>query len=387
MKRRKLRIEKPATRAIAPEHDQHEQRRGRIERQQQIQEIAERGGAELADRVGHGPESAERSGLHDDADDGEHRLRRIVDQSAQCVGSLAHPHQREAEQHREEQHLQNIADLEDLRAVTARAGLGRGDEGADDAVGDDVQDVIDRVELGGGLGVALRLLGLVGGDLRRKAGARPPQHADDDADQQSHARDEFEIDQRLQADATDALGLLDMGDAGDDGAEDDRRDRHLDQLDEGAAEEVDPRVRGYVGRQPAEQHAENDRDQHLNVENLVPRLMCRHGVSPWRGAVEFLPERSTLARPAIAFKSASRWRGPCREADQDVTRAPSGEELEALLDLGYHLKRVDKISRACAVNCRRGRTAARRAPSGAAPVTEAAEVWRASKLFGKLFQI
>src|SRR5271170_5859920 len=95
------------------------------------------------------------------------------------------------EQHREEQHLQNIADLEDLRAVTAGAGLGRGDEGADDAVGDDVQDVIDRVELGGGLGVALGLLGLVGGDLRRKACPWPPQHADDDADQEGEAGDEF----------------------------------------------------------------------------------------------------------------------------------------------------------------------------------------------------
>ena len=57
----------------------------------------------------------------------------------------------------------------------------------------------------------------------------------------------FEIDQRLDADPADALGLLDMGDAGDDRAEDDRHDRHLDQLDEGAAEEVDPVVLGDIG--------------------------------------------------------------------------------------------------------------------------------------------
>src|SRR5271168_503042 len=126
-----------------------------------------------------------------------------------------------------------------------------------------------------------------------------------------------------------------MGDARDDRAEDDRRDRHLDQLDEGAAEKVDPRVRGYLGRQPAEQHAENDSDQHLNVEYLVPGRMGRHGVSPLARGRRSLPEPATLARPAIAFKSASRWRGPVEGRTRTWRGALSGEELEAVLGLGY----------------------------------------------------
>ncbi len=70
----------------------------------------------------------------------------------------------------------------------AAAALGRSDEGADDAVGDDVQDIVDRLQLGGGLDVAfdLRLL------LRRqrldgKAGARLPEQADGDADDAARA--------------------------------------------------------------------------------------------------------------------------------------------------------------------------------------------------------
>ena len=45
----------------------------------------------------------------------EHRMRGVVDQAAQRMAALAQPHQREAEQHREEQHLQHVADLEHLR--------------------------------------------------------------------------------------------------------------------------------------------------------------------------------------------------------------------------------------------------------------------------------
>jgi len=82
------------------------------------------------------------------------------------------------------------------------------------------------------------------------------------------------IDQRLDADAADFPCILDMRDAGNHGAEDDRRDHHLDQLDEAVAERLDPVIGRQIGPQPADQGAEHDPDQHLNIEYLVPGL-CR----------------------------------------------------------------------------------------------------------------
>ena len=95
----------------------------------------------------------------------------------------------------------------------------------------------------------LGLLGEVGDGMRigrraAEARARLDHVADDEADHQREGRDDLEIDQRLDADAADLLGVLDMGDAGDHGAEDDRRDHHLDQLDEAVADRLDPLVGG-----------------------------------------------------------------------------------------------------------------------------------------------
>ena len=71
-----------------------------------------------------------------------------------------------------------------------------------------------------------------------------------------------------------------------DGAEDHRRDHHLDQGDEAVAERL--QLLAEIGKEPADQDAERDRDQHLNIEDLVPGLMTRggtggfgsHGIAP-----------------------------------------------------------------------------------------------------------
>src|SRR4051812_5832509 len=101
--------------------------------------------------------------------------------------------------------------------------------------------------------------------------------AHDQADDEREGGDDLEVDEGLEADAADFLGVLDMGDARDDGAKYDRRDDHLDQLDETVAHRLDPIALRVLGREPSEEHAENDGDQHLNVEQLVPRLSARHG--------------------------------------------------------------------------------------------------------------
>ena len=51
-------------------------------------------------------------------------------------------------------------------------------------------------------------------------------------------------------------------------------------------------------------------------------LVQRNAMPVWRGEGEFLP---------------------MLKADPDVSKALSGPELEALFDLGYHLKNVDAI--------------------------------------------
>ena len=107
-----------------------------------------------------------------------------------------------------------------------------------------------------------------------EARARTHQISDQQPDDQREGGDDLEIDQRLDADAADLLGILDMRDARYHRAEDDRRDHHLDQLDEAVAERLDPVVGRKIGPQPADDGAEHDPDQHLNVENLVPGL-CR----------------------------------------------------------------------------------------------------------------
>ena len=101
------------------------------------------------------------------------------------MAAFADAHQREAEQDGEQQHLNDVADLEYLAgARPAQPGVGRTDEGADDAVGDDVQHIFDRRQFAGRLDVAfdrrrLRLAQRFCGE----AGARLPEQADDDAEQ------------------------------------------------------------------------------------------------------------------------------------------------------------------------------------------------------------
>ena len=181
-------------------------------------------------------------------------MRDVVDEIPQGMAAFAERHDREAEQDGEQQHLQDVA-------------LG---EGAHDAVRDDVQHEFDRMHLAGLPGELGR-----GGGIRHLAGeigARAGDVGDEQADDQREGGDDLEIHQRLDADPADLLGVLDVRDARHHGAEDDRRDEHLDQFDEAVAQRLDPFVGRDMGSQPAEQPAEHDGAEHLNIEQLVERL-------------------------------------------------------------------------------------------------------------------
>ena len=171
---------------------------------------------------------------------------------------------REAEEQREQQNLQNVA-------------LG---EGADRAVGNDVEKKIDAAALfrerrifgdGGRVGFS----GEASADLRKISNQQ--------AKREGECGDDLEIEERLQADAADLARVLDMGDAGDDRAEDDRRDRHLDELDEAVAERLHPVLRGGVRRQPAEQRAQRNGREHLDIEVAVEGFAGGGGIGGHEG--------------------------------------------------------------------------------------------------------
>ena len=236
------------------EDHQHEQRCREIERRDQADEIENGAGAELADGVGHRAKRTDRRSPHDDGDDAENPVRGVVDEGAQGVTALAKAHHRKAEQDREQQNLQYLAIC----------------EGADHRVGNDVQEEIDALLRFGLLGVAGHRLRI--GHGAAKAGAWANQIADGEPDHQREGRNDLEIEQRLDADAADLPGILDVRNARYHRAEDDRRDHHLDQLDEAVTERLDPVVGCNTRPKPADQGAKHDRNQHLNIKNLVPRL-------------------------------------------------------------------------------------------------------------------
>ena len=169
------------------------------------------------------------------------------------MAALAKHHQRTAEQDGEQQNLQYLA-------------LG---EGADDRVGDNMQDEIHRFHLA-------RLLGEAGDGrcvrLAGKADAGLYDIGDDQAERESEGRDDLEIDERLDRHAADLRDFGNMRDARHDRAEDDRRDHHFDQLYEAVAHRLDPLVLGEMREQPAHDHAEHDGDENLDVEQFVERL-------------------------------------------------------------------------------------------------------------------
>ena len=83
----------------------------------------------------------------------------------------------------------------------------------------------------------------------------------DEAEEQSQRRDDFEVEERLDADAAYFAEVAHARDADHDGGEDDGREGHADELDEAVAERLEGN-RG-VGKELAEQDAEDDADRDL----------------------------------------------------------------------------------------------------------------------------
>ncbi len=113
---------------------------------------------------------------------------------------------------------------------------------------------------------------------------------------------------------------LHAGDAGDHGAEDDRADDHLDQLDEAVAERlhVDGERRVVV----AEDHADDDGEDHLHIEHFVEGFLLHDESSFQRGEVSLENRRHARGRMS---GEAIRPRG-CRAATSDGLRPSGGKD-------------------------------------------------------------
>src|SRR5205085_2321045 len=172
---------------------------------------------------------------------------------------LTEPRDGESRQDRYQQHLKQIA---------AR-------QRPEETVRDDTHQMRDNAFFFGAADVACHRLWIERRRVDVEALARLQQLADDQADRQRQGRNRLEVEQRLDADAADLLEIAHRADAIHHGAEDHRRDHHLDQGDEAIAERF--QLNAGLRKQMADQDADRDGNQDLNIENAVPRARAGHG--------------------------------------------------------------------------------------------------------------
>ena len=91
----------------------------------------------------------------------------------------------------------------------------------------------------------------------------------------ANARDHFEVDERLAADAPDLLHVTGAGDAENDRAEDDRTDDHLHQGDEAVAERLERN--GMRRIEVAEEAPGDDGDEDLDIQMRETPPFCDGG--------------------------------------------------------------------------------------------------------------
>jgi hypothetical protein len=94
------------------EHDQNENHERYVERADQFEQRNDRLDTERADRERDRTERADRRRFHDDVHDAEERMRDLIDHFRQRRAAFPECGERGAEQHRDQQNLQNIAGRE-----------------------------------------------------------------------------------------------------------------------------------------------------------------------------------------------------------------------------------------------------------------------------------
>ncbi len=191
----------------------------------------------------------------------EHRGGQRFQEGQHRAAALTHQGQRNAEQHRHEQHLQDVAIH----------------EGADQRGRNDVHDEAGEGQLVGFFHVAVhrRLVQVGRVDVHAGAGLHHVRHHH--AHDQRQRGEEQEVGHRLGEHPAHGAQVGHAGDAGDDGEEDHRGDDHLHQLDEA----ITQRLERFGERRlvMAKDGAQHDRHHHLEVQLAVERqrLGCKRG--------------------------------------------------------------------------------------------------------------
>jgi hypothetical protein len=213
-------------------------------------------------------------------DDPEHDRGEDLQRPEHPLAACAEQGQRDPEQDRDEQDLQDLP----------------GGEGAEEGVGNDGEK-----EPGHRLLVRLADIGRHRPLIERRRidvqpSARADDVGDDEPDRQRQRREGQEIGHSLRAHPPERLEIRHSGDAGSDGEEDDRSDDRLDQPDERVPQRLQ---RGSEsGEEPADENAQRDRDEHPEVEAAPEGPFPNHVLLPPLPppAATLLPLASTLSQ-------------------------------------------------------------------------------------------
>src|SRR5476651_578964 len=244
--------------ADATQHDQHEQDAGDVEADHQLTELHQRTYTVGTDGERHGAQGTQWRELHDHVDDVEHHVREAIDEVQHRLAVGTQAVQGETEDHREHQHLQDIA-------------VG---ESADDGVRDHVKDEANHALVCTGSHVGRDFGGVQGSHVDVHAGARLHDVNHDQTDQQGDGGNNFEVQQRVATGFANRFHALHASDAADNGAEDDRGDDHFDQLDEAVTQWLERHAGLRV--EVTEQNTDNDCNDHLEIQGFVQWLTSRH---------------------------------------------------------------------------------------------------------------
>ncbi|MNV22301.1 hypothetical protein D3C71_1132680 [compost metagenome] len=244
--------------ADGTQYQEHEQDAGDVEADHQLAQLHQRTDAVGTDGESHRTERTDWSELHDHVDDVEHHVSKAIDEVQHRLAVGTQAMQGETEDHREHQHLQDVA-------------VG---ERADDGVRDHVEDKGNDALVFTSRDEASDFAGIQGRYVDVHADTRLHDVDHDQADQQGKGGHDFEVQQRIAAGLADRFHVLHAGDTTDDGTEDDRRDDHFDQFDE----PVTQRFEGYTGLrvEVTEQNADSDGNDHLEIQGFVQWLTSRH---------------------------------------------------------------------------------------------------------------
>ncbi|MNF33664.1 hypothetical protein D3C84_144840 [compost metagenome] len=204
------------------QHHEGEEGDGDVNQDHQFGQRYQRREAEVGNGHRDQCEHADRGVVHDHVGDLEHAFRYALEHLHQRLAQVRlQARQTETEQHGEEDDRQHFA-----------AGHGREDVRRDQ-VEDGLDERVFMLHFGGGR-LVLRDVHCAQG-AHVDAGTRVEQVGQQQADNDGDGGDDFEIDDRLQANPPEFLGVAHAGNADNQGRDDDRDHDHLDQTDKDIA--------------------------------------------------------------------------------------------------------------------------------------------------------